>query len=175
MIGEECWAKWPCHACSLLWDANDISGTDDFSDMAHWSLTTSPVPGIPPREFKNLKALRTIQANPHLFQVNCTLNIACLQELLVNHLNQALIESICHSLHEGYWPYADTKFDDVDARYPTTLQMDRHLLSTSTSFTRKSKSKSQLAGTLPPLGLIYCQECTPCLSMQYPSHLTSSA
>ena len=123
MIGEECWAKQPHYAHSLLWDANDISGADDFSDMAHWGLTASPVPGIPPREFKNLKALRMIQANPCLFQVNCTLNITCFWELLVHHPNQALIESVCCSLHEGYWPYTDTKFDDVDAGYPTTLNM----------------------------------------------------
>ena len=123
VIGEEHWAKQPCYACGLLWDTNDISGADNFSDMAHWSLTASPVPGITPREFKNLKALRSIQANPCLFQVNCTLNIARFWELLVDHPNQALVESICHSLHEGYWPHVDTKFDDVDARYPTTLDM----------------------------------------------------
>ena len=91
--------------------------------MARWGLTASPVPGVPPREFENLKALRTIQVNPHLFQVNCSLNIACFQELLVNHPNQALVDSICQSLHESYWPYADMKFDDVDAGYPITLDM----------------------------------------------------
>ena len=75
-IREKCQAKQPHYAHGLLWDANNISSSDDFSDMARWGLTTSPVPGMPPREFENLKALRTIQMNPHLFQVNCSLNIA---------------------------------------------------------------------------------------------------
>ena len=74
-IREECWAKWPHYACGLLWDTNDISGADNYSNTAHWGLTTSPVPGVSPREFENLEALRMIQANPHLFQVNCTLNV----------------------------------------------------------------------------------------------------
>ena len=78
---------------------------------------------MPSREFENLEALGMIQVNPHLFQVNCSLNIAHFQELLVNHPNQALVDSICQSLHKGYWPYVDMKFDDVDAGYPITLNM----------------------------------------------------
>ena len=123
MIREERRAKRPRYARGLLWDTNDILGSDGFSDTARWGLTASPVPGVPPREFENLEALGTIQANPHLFQVNCSLNIARFRELLVNHPNQALVDSVCRSLHEGYWPYADTKFDDVDAGYPITLDM----------------------------------------------------
>ena len=87
VIREECRAKRPRYTHGLLWDASDISGTDDFSDMARWGLTAPPVPGVPPREFENLEALRTIQMNPHLFQVNCSLNIACFRELLVDHPN----------------------------------------------------------------------------------------
>ena len=120
VIREERRAKRPRYARGLLWDTNDILGSDGFSDTARWGLTASPVPGVPPREFENLEALRTIQANPHLFQVNCSLNIARFRELLVNHPNQALVDSVCH---EGYWPYADMKFDDVDAGYPITLDM----------------------------------------------------
>ena len=64
-----------------------------------------------------------IETNPDLFQVNCSLNIDQFHELLVNHPNRALIDSVCQSLHEGYWPYADMKFGDIKAGYPTTLDM----------------------------------------------------
>ena len=100
-----------------------MSGHGDFSDTARWGLTASPVPSVPLKEFDNHEALRTIEENPGLFQVNCDLNIDRFQELLVNHPNRALVDSVCHSLREGYWPYADTKFGDIEAGYPTTLDM----------------------------------------------------
>ena len=124
VIREEHQDKWPCYACGFLWDTNDISGTDNFSSTACWGLTASPVPGVPPREFKNLKALRTIQANPHLFQVNFTLNVVHFRELLVNHPNQALIDSVCHSLHEGYWPNADMMLTPITPLPSICIQRD---------------------------------------------------
>lgn len=75
-----------------------------------------------------------IEKNPGLFQANRSLNIDQFHELLVNHPNQALDDSVCYSLHEGYRPYADTMFGDVNPNYPTTLNMssmgstsDKHL------------------------------------------------
>ena len=113
----------PHYTRRLLWGAHDLSGHGDISDTARWGLTASPVPGVPLKEFENLEAIQTIEMNPDLFQVNCSLNIDRFRELLVNHPNQALIDSVCQSLHEGYWPYADTKFGDIKAGYPTTLDM----------------------------------------------------
>ena len=82
-----------------------------------------PVPGVPLKEFENHEAIQMIKMNPELFQVNCSLNIDQFCELLVDHPNQALVDSVCQSLHEGYWPYADMKFGDIKAGYPTTLDM----------------------------------------------------
>ena len=100
-----------------------MSGHGDISDTACWGLTASPVPGVPLKEFKNHEAIQTIKTNPELFQVNCSLNKDRFRELLVNHPNQALIDSVCRSLHEGYWPYAYMKFRGIKAGYPTTLDM----------------------------------------------------
>ena len=78
---------------------------------------------MPLKEFGNLEALRIIETNPGFFQVNCNLNIDHFQELLVNHPNQALVDSVCLSLHKRLWPYADTKFGDINTSYPTILDM----------------------------------------------------
>ena len=113
----------PRYARGLLWGTRDLSGCDDVSDTARWGLTASPVPGVPLKEFENHEAIQTIKMNPELFRVNCSLNIDRFRDLLVDHPNQALVDSVCRSLREGYWPYADTKFGDIKAGYPTTLDM----------------------------------------------------
>ena len=82
--------KCPQYTHEFLWDTHDISDHGGFSDMACWGLTALLVPGVPLKEFGNLEALRTIETNPGLFQVNCNLNIDHSQELLVNHPNQTL-------------------------------------------------------------------------------------
>ena len=121
--GTEPQAQRPCYTCGFLWSTHNLSGHGDFSDTAHWGLTASPVPSVPLKEFDNHKALQTIEGNPGLFQVNCDLNIGRFWELLVNHPNCTLVDSVCHSLHEGYWPYTDMKFRDIKVGYPTTLDM----------------------------------------------------
>ena len=113
----------PRYTRGLLWGTHDLSGCNDISDTACWGLTASPIPGIPLKEFKNHEAIQMIKVNSELFQVNCSLNIDQFRELLVNHPNQALIDSVCRSLHEGYWPYPDTKYGDIEAGYLTTLDM----------------------------------------------------
>ena len=91
-----------------------MSKHSNFGDMTHWGFTTSPVPGVPLREYKNLEAFRTIELNPGLFQVNCSLNIDQFQELLNDHPNWVLIDSVCLSLHEGFWPYANSNYPTLD-------------------------------------------------------------
>ena len=109
--------------CRFLCGAHNLSGRSDFSNTTCWGLTALPVLGVPLKEFKNHEALWTIEMNPGLFQVNCSLNIDQFCELLVDHPNWALVDSVCWSLHKGYWPYADMKFGDIEAGYPTTLDM----------------------------------------------------
>jgi hypothetical protein len=58
----------------------------------------------------------TIRSYPHLFKVDCPVNIERFEEMLVSHPNQPFVKSVCHALREGFWPFADTKHGD----YPTT-------------------------------------------------------
>ena len=48
--------------------------------------------------------------------MDCPVNVDHFETLLVDHPNQVFVKSVCRSLHEGFWPFADTKHGD----YPTT-------------------------------------------------------
>jgi hypothetical protein len=70
-----------------------------------------PVPHVPVEELSNKALSETIHSNPHLFKVNCKINVDCFEQLLFHHPNQPFVKSVCCSLHEGFWPWADTKIE----------------------------------------------------------------
>jgi len=51
----------------------------------------------------------TVHSNPHLFSVDCKINVERFTELLQSHPNQPFVASVCCALREGFWPFADTK------------------------------------------------------------------
>jgi hypothetical protein len=53
--------------------------------------------------------MHTICSNPHLFKVDCKINIDRFAELLKSHPNQAFVVSICCALCEGFWPFVDAQ------------------------------------------------------------------
>lgn len=119
-------AKRPRYTRGLLWGDEEES----FSPTARWSLTADPVPHVPEWEYENLAAVQTIKSHPHLFQENCAINIKKFQFLLSDHPNQPLVESVCHSLREGYWPWANTHHDTYPVTYDASdrpAQSDAHL------------------------------------------------
>jgi hypothetical protein len=70
--------------------------------------------------------METLQSHPHLFKVNCPINVTRFEELLVNHPNQPFVRSVCRALREGFWPWAHTKYGE----YPTTWDFsDREIKS----------------------------------------------
>jgi len=96
-----------------IWDSSEHfshSSTD-------WTETASPLPTIPDSELANPVVTRTINENPHLFDIVTPIFVECFEELLKSHPNQPFIESICCGLHEGFWPWADTHIGD----YPDTI------------------------------------------------------
>jgi hypothetical protein len=116
-------AKHPRYARGLLWDEDD----DLLSSTAQWSLTAQPVPRVPEQEYLNLAALETITSHPELFLVDCRINVERFRTLLADHPNQPLVKSVCYSLQNGFWPYANTRHET----YPTTWDFsDRPLKST---------------------------------------------
>jgi hypothetical protein len=102
----------------LLWDNED----DILSATAQYSLTAVPVPCVPTKELSNKALVKTIQTNPHLFKLNCKINVDRLEQLLQHHPNQLFVLSVCRSLREGFWPWADTKIGS----YPETWDFSDH-------------------------------------------------
>jgi hypothetical protein len=104
-------AKRPRYTRGLLW----ATGDEFLSSTARWSLSADPAPDVPPNKFLNAPAIRTLADHPHLFRIKCPVNVDQLESLLTDHPNQPLVESVCRSLREGFWPWADTKH----GTYPT--------------------------------------------------------
>ncbi|KIY52571.1 hypothetical protein FISHEDRAFT_69729 [Fistulina hepatica ATCC 64428] len=85
---------------------NDVPPAKE--SLAEASLTMAPVPAPPPNELANHVALATIETFPHLFPIVTPVNVDRFETLLGSHPNRSLIQSICQSLHEGFWPWAVT-------------------------------------------------------------------
>ena len=94
----------------------DADASHSLSPTAASTLTDDPLPRPPQREFDNLEAVSTIHNNPHLFQIITPINVTRLEELLQSHPNKLFVQSVCISLREGFWPWANTQKDE----YPTT-------------------------------------------------------
>ena len=98
-----------------VWDGNDY-----FSRLStDWSETVKPLPNIPKSELLNLAVMKTIKDNPSLFDIIMPINVDCFELLLESHLNQPFVRSVCHGLHEGFWPWANTHSKE----YPDILDL----------------------------------------------------
>lgn len=70
------------------------------------------MPRPPSIEFENLEALDTIKSRPDLFKVSTPIRIDVFKALLAHHPNPAFVDSVCTGLREGFWPFANTHFDE---------------------------------------------------------------
>jgi hypothetical protein len=105
---------------NFSWNNRDIG----VSPCVLATETEAPLPRPPASEFANLEAMKTIRQNPHLFPIVCRINVDRFQSLLINHPNQAFVNSICVGLREGFWPWADTRL----GIYPLTHDQSSRLL-----------------------------------------------
>jgi len=96
-----------------IWD----SGKHFSRSSADWTETASPLPTIPESKLANPVVRRTINENPHLFDIVTPIFVERFEELLKSHPNQPFVESVCCGLCEGFWPWADTHIGD----YPDTV------------------------------------------------------
>jgi len=96
-----------------LWD----SGEHFSRSSADWSETASPLPAIPKSELTNPVVTKTINNNPHLFDIVTPIFVDRFEKLLESHPNQPFVISVCRGLCEGFWPWADTHIRE----YPDTL------------------------------------------------------
>ena len=106
--------KRPKYLQRSVW--TDPETSPSFSPTALCTLTDQPLPRPPPEEFNNSDAMNTIRENPLLFKIITPINISQFEKLLKSHPNKPFVESICISLREGFWPWANTQKDE----YPTT-------------------------------------------------------
>ena len=100
--------QWKCPKWSrgFLWvrNASSLTPSATLTELAE------PLPGVPPSELNNLIPNATLISHMHLLQIITPINVDLFQTLLSSHPNQPLINSICHGLCEGFWPFA--KFGD---------------------------------------------------------------
>jgi hypothetical protein len=87
-----------------------------FSPTARFTLTDPPLPRPSPDEFQNATAMETIRSYPDLFAATSPIKVDVFERLLLSHPNRAFVESVCTSLREGFWPWANTQKDS----YPET-------------------------------------------------------
>lgn len=67
-----------------------------------------PVPHPSEKEYKNMDAMKTITAHPHLFKITMPIKVDKLEKCLETHPNQEFMQSVMRALREGFWPWADT-------------------------------------------------------------------
>ena len=95
-----------------IWD----SGEHFSCSSADWTETATPLPTIPKSELANPIVTRTINENPHLFDIVTPIFVERFEDL-ESHPNQPFVKSVCRVLREGFWPWADTHIGE----YPDTL------------------------------------------------------
>ena len=77
-----------------IWDSDE-----HFScSSADWTETASPLPTIPKSELANPIVTRTINENPHLFDIVTPIFVERFKDLLESHPNQPFVKSVCHGL-----------------------------------------------------------------------------
>jgi hypothetical protein len=99
------WENRPKYAWHYIWDSDEFS----YISTALSSEFVPPVPCPPHNELDNRVTLTTINSYPHLFHVTTPVKIEHFHQLLTSHPNQALVESVCQGLEDGFWPWAITK------------------------------------------------------------------
>ena len=97
-------------------DGNDCTGQGVSSGPARTpsamsTETTPPFPSIATSELSNVTTNSTINHQPDLFKIVMPINVDKFKLLLLQHPNWLLVESVCHSLREGVWPYATNPND----------------------------------------------------------------
>ena len=103
--------KRPRHRRGLIWSPTDAT----FSPTARSTEYTLPVPEPPLHERVGSDAAQTIAKHPELFKVVTPIDVDRFEQLLEDHPNPAFVSSVCRSLREGFWPWADTS----DPSYPS--------------------------------------------------------
>ena len=156
--------KRPKYLQRSVW--TDTNASPAFSPTAGCTLTEKALPRPPPEEFLNSDAMNTIRNNPHLFKIITPINVERFEEMLEPHPNKPFVQSICTSLREGFWPWANTQKEE----YPTTWDFSDRPPKTESeaAFLREQRDVKISAGRYSQiLGLTYYLACTALQSMLF--------
>ncbi|KIM64555.1 hypothetical protein SCLCIDRAFT_62363, partial [Scleroderma citrinum Foug A] len=106
------------------------------------------LPSPPDDEFNNKEALRTIADHPDLFQVVTPIDVGCFEALLSSHPNCPFVDSVCHGLREGFWPFAHTHYPAWPLTWDNSFQPLK--LEDESNFVRTQVTKEIEKGCFSP-------------------------
>jgi hypothetical protein len=138
------WGTRPRYVRSFIW-----SPLDSFHvTSAYTTEYAEPVPTPPLSELQHPVLNRTINENPHLFIINTPIHVDRFESLLSSHPNQPFVQSVCVSMREGFWPWADARDADAPLTYDNSLRplKDR----SHATFVRRQRDAEMSLGQFSP-------------------------
>ncbi|KIY47447.1 hypothetical protein FISHEDRAFT_74644 [Fistulina hepatica ATCC 64428] len=118
--------------------------------LADTSLTMKPVPTPPVKVLANPAAVATITNFPHLFPIVTPVDVPNFEDLLRDHPNRPLVNSVCRSLREGFWPWASTAHGDYPDTYDNAEGYRTLTDPVQLAFTRQQCASEIAAGRFSP-------------------------
>jgi hypothetical protein len=91
--------------------------------LADWTERVKPLPTVPATELANAEAMSTIREWGSLFEIVTPINVDRFEALLTTHLNQPFVESVCRGFREGFWPWANTRYEEYPSIVDESLGM----------------------------------------------------
>jgi hypothetical protein len=122
------------------------------SPSAAFTEISLPFPRPSVSELANGLVSATIRDRPDLFQIITPLNIPRLEQLLDTHPNRPFVDSLCLSLREGFWPWADTSREPTEvtrnnSRPREWTDMEREFIAATCREEEEAGRFSQAFGT----------------------------
>jgi hypothetical protein len=93
---------------ALVWDGS----SGPYSPQADISLHLAPFPR-PPAAAYQLSSIRTLRLHADLFLINHVINFDLLIELLQDHPNRPLVDSLRYVADNGFWPHSHGIFPEA--------------------------------------------------------------
>jgi hypothetical protein len=114
--GNDWWDKWaarPRYVRKFVWERDQKRKLTSADAM----LYADPVPEPPLNEYHNQSALNTISLRPDLFSIVTPINVDIFYAYLTHHPNRPFVDSVCKSLRQGFWPWANSDRPGVPDTY----------------------------------------------------------
>lgn len=96
------------------------------------TLTSPPLPPVPPSVLADPAVAGTIDRAPHLFKISSPFRLPALRALLLAHPNRPLIDSVLQGFETGFWPGHSGDFSSFDssASLPSLSDDDHEFIAT---------------------------------------------